>query len=155
MSDFKEYKPVEPEYNVQAAVENMKEAYWSNEPGKFAKIFTDAEAIIISAICHHGYTLCKETTEGDCISREALKEEVYTWGYDYDKEDFIKAIDNAPPVELNDAFFSGYAKGLDDAKSDIITLIANEYTSHGEMVPNWLLIGETKVVDRQKKGSEE
>ena len=36
----------------------------------------------------------------DLISREALKNEVDTWGCnDYDKYDFIEAIDNAPTVK--------------------------------------------------------
>lgn len=62
MSKFKRYKPLEPEYNVQVAVENLRKAYCSNEPEKVAKDFTKAEDIIISAICHGGYTLCKEIT---------------------------------------------------------------------------------------------
>ena len=61
MSDFKEYKPMEPEYNIQAAVENLRKAYWSNETEKVAKHFTKAEDIINSAICFQPrYTLCKE-----------------------------------------------------------------------------------------------
>lgn len=63
MSDFKEYKPMEEEYNIQAAVENLRKAYWSNETKKVAKIFTDAEDIIISSICHHGYTVSKENAD--------------------------------------------------------------------------------------------
>ena len=36
----------------------------------------------------------------DLISREALKDEINTWGCnDYDKYDFIEAIDDAPTVE--------------------------------------------------------
>jgi hypothetical protein len=36
----------------------------------------------------------------DLISREALRNEIDTWGCnDYDKYDFIEAIDNAPTVE--------------------------------------------------------
>ena len=36
----------------------------------------------------------------DLISREALRNEVDTWGCnDYDKYDFLEAIDNAPTVE--------------------------------------------------------
>lgn len=58
--EWKEYKPLELDYNVQCAVENLKTAYWSNEPEKDAKNFTEAEDIIISAICHHGYTVCKQ-----------------------------------------------------------------------------------------------
>jgi hypothetical protein len=41
-----------------------------------------------------------ERPQGDCISREALKDEIYTWGCnDYDKHDFIEAIDDAPTAE--------------------------------------------------------
>lgn len=58
--DIKKYKTLELDYNVQCAVENLKTAYWSNEPEKDAKNFTEAEDIIISAICHHNYTVCKE-----------------------------------------------------------------------------------------------
>jgi hypothetical protein len=36
----------------------------------------------------------------DLISREALRNEIDTWGCnDYDKYDFLEAIDNAPTVE--------------------------------------------------------
>ena len=90
---------------------------------------------------------------GDCISREVLKDITYINKGNFNTVEGIREwIDNAPPVEPNDDFYSGYVKGLGDAKSDIITLIANEYTSHGELIPNWLTIGETKVADRQKKG---
>lgn len=58
--EIKKYKPLEPDYNVQCAVENLRAAYWSNEPEKVAKNFTEAEDIIISAICHHGYAVCKQ-----------------------------------------------------------------------------------------------
>lgn len=51
-----EYKPAEMEYNIQAAVKNLRETYWSNK-NEDAKDFTDAEDIIISAICHNGYEL--------------------------------------------------------------------------------------------------
>lgn len=94
----------------------------------------------------------------DFISREALKEELAKEIKTNDMGLWLKillVIDNAPPVEPNDDFFSGYVKGLGDAKSDIITLITNEYTSHGELIPDWLTIGETKVADRQKKGDAE
>lgn len=64
--EIKKYKPLEPDYNVQCAIENLKMAYWSNEPEKVAKNFTEAEDIIISAICHHGYTVCKQT-QGEWI----------------------------------------------------------------------------------------
>lgn len=36
----------------------------------------------------------------DLISREALRNEVDSWGCnDYDKHDFLEAIDNAPTIE--------------------------------------------------------
>lgn len=63
---IKKYKPVEPDYNVQCAVENLKTAYWSNDPQKYAKVFTDAEDIIVSSICHYGYSVCKQP-QGDWI----------------------------------------------------------------------------------------
>ena len=64
MNDFIEYNPMDVEHNVKAAVENLRKAYWSNETEKVAKHYTEAEGIIISAICHQPrYTLCKETTE--------------------------------------------------------------------------------------------
>lgn len=82
MSDYKKYKWMEPDYNVQAAVENLRKAYWSNETKKVAKIFTDAEDIIISSICHHGYTVCKETTvdtrpQGNWLITDAWPHNVY------------------------------------------------------------------------------
>lgn len=60
---IKKYKPLEPDYNVQCAVENLKTAYWSNDSRKMAMVFVEAEEIIMSAICHHGYTVCKQTSE--------------------------------------------------------------------------------------------
>lgn len=63
MSDFVEYKPMDVEHNVKAAVENLRKAYWSNDTEKVAKIFTDAESIIVSAICHDTYTVCKPDEE--------------------------------------------------------------------------------------------
>ena len=65
MNNFEEYKPLDIEYNIRVAVENLKKAYWSDEPEKVAKNFTEAEDIIISAICHHGYTVSKERTQGE------------------------------------------------------------------------------------------
>lgn len=65
MSNFEEYKPLESEYNIRVAVENLKKAYWNNEPEKVAKDFTDAEDIIIGAICLYGYTVSKERPQGE------------------------------------------------------------------------------------------
>ena len=75
MSDFVEYKPMDVEHNVKAAVENLRKAYLSNDTKKVAKIFTEAEGIIVSAICHDNYTIGKPVdTSGDLISRnDALK----------------------------------------------------------------------------------
>ena len=43
----------------------------------------------------------------DLISREALKEEIGSWGMnDYEPADFIEAIDNAPTVELFCSYLS-------------------------------------------------
>ena len=58
-----EYKVADVEHNVKAAVNNLREAYWSDESEKVAKQFTEAEEIIISAICHNSYTVCKENQE--------------------------------------------------------------------------------------------
>jgi hypothetical protein len=55
-----EYKPLDVEHNVKAAVENMREAYWSNNTEKYAKQFTDAQSIITSAICFGHFTVCEE-----------------------------------------------------------------------------------------------
>ena len=77
MNEIKEYKPLEPDYNVQCAVENLKMAYWSNEPEKVAKNFTEAEDIIISAICHHGYTVCKQP-QGEWIKQYRKSYELIT-----------------------------------------------------------------------------
>lgn len=67
MSDFKEYKIADVDYNVQSAVDNLKQAYWSNEPKKVAEEFTKAEDIIIGAICHFEYTVCKPLPQGKWI----------------------------------------------------------------------------------------
>ena len=130
MSDFEEYKPMDVEHNVKTAVENLRKAYWSNETEKVAKHFTEAEDKIISAICHLGYTVCKETTEGDLISREALKKKIreYTEPSSKLSDDCSKGItecaceildmiDNAPPVPERD-----YSQGWHDA----ITKALNE-----------------------------
>lgn len=57
--EIKEYKPLEPDYNVQCAVENLRTAYWSNDTEKYAKAFTEADQMIVSAICHYGYIVVK------------------------------------------------------------------------------------------------
>ena len=123
MSEFKEYKPMEIEHNVKAAVENLRKAYWSNETKKVAKHYTEAEDIIISAICHHHYTVCKETTEGDLISREGLKKK---FGKEcqcdcsvceHSRFDSFKGyyhcglIDNAQAVDIKDQIAGAYNEG--------------------------------------------
>lgn len=57
--ELKEYKPLELDYNVKSAVENLKTAYWSNDTEKYAKAFTEADQIIVGAICHYGYIVVK------------------------------------------------------------------------------------------------
>lgn len=57
--ELKEYKTLEVDYNVKAAVENLKTAYWSNDYEKYAKAFTEADQMIVSAICHYGYIVVK------------------------------------------------------------------------------------------------
>ena len=61
--ELKEYKPLELDYNVKSAVKNLKTAYWSNDTEKYAKAFTEAEQIIINAICHYGYIVLKGGAE--------------------------------------------------------------------------------------------
>lgn len=61
--ELKEYKPLEPDYNVQCAVENLRTAYWSNDTEKYAKAFTEADQMIVSAICHYGYIVVKGGAE--------------------------------------------------------------------------------------------
>ena len=57
-----------------------------------------------------------QKSDGDLISREALKNEVDTWGCnDFDKYDFIEAIDNAPTV--SDRYDEGYAQGYIDGST--------------------------------------
>ena len=56
---IKKYKPLELDYNVQSAVENLKMAYWNNDSEKYAKVFTEAEEIIVNAICHFDYIVCE------------------------------------------------------------------------------------------------
>lgn len=49
---------------------------------------------------------------------DALRDEVDTWGCnDYDKYDFIEAIDNAPTVPLPD-FKEGYKQAIIDGKTN-------------------------------------
>ena len=78
---IKKYKPLELDYNVQSAVENLKMAYWNNDSEKYAKIFTEAEEIIVNAICHFDYIVCKRPQgewikEGTEIGAFGIK---YTW----------------------------------------------------------------------------
>lgn len=108
--DLIEYKPLDADFNTQSAVENLRTAYWSDITIEAAKAFSKAEEIIISAICHHGYTLCKETVvkpvNGDLISRSALKKAFEDCTGDcacciHNTNDFeyCGLIDNAPIVE--------------------------------------------------------
>lgn len=57
--ELKEYKPLEIDYNVKSAVENLKTAYWSNDSEKYAQAFAEADQMIVSAICHYGYIVVK------------------------------------------------------------------------------------------------
>lgn len=135
MSDFVEYKPMDVEHNVKAAVENLRKAYWSNDTEKVAKIFTEAEDIIVSAICTDTYAVCKtdaEQPKGDSISREALKKKLEEmanneWniqvGSSKGLEDAIDVVDSAPTVEMpkhsllplagdcDEAYMRGYKHG--------------------------------------------
>lgn len=52
-------------HNAKVAVEKLREAYWSNDYEKYASQFKQAEEIIISAICHSGFTLIREDKVGD------------------------------------------------------------------------------------------
>lgn len=59
-----EYKQNDIDYNVKAAVNNLREAYWfDGECDAIKKQLFDAEDIIIRAICHQKYTLIKEENE--------------------------------------------------------------------------------------------
>ena len=124
--ELKEYKPLELDYNVQCAVVNLKMAYWSNDTEKYAKVFTDAEEIIINAICHHGYIVCKRP-QGDLISREALKKKLrlvqdFIENDENIPKEVFNLIDNAPIVAVNcndcDGYEAGYNAGIRDAYRD-------------------------------------
>jgi len=54
-------------------------------------------------------------TEGDLISREALKKAIQDNGYKHYFEIF-EIIDNAPTVEIRDNFDIGYVQGLEDGQ---------------------------------------
>ena len=113
MSDFIAYKPMDVEHNVKAAVENLRKAYWNNETEKVGRFYIEAEGIIISALVHDNYTVCKAYGDsGDCISRSALREESQTICKDCNIKtlkpelckscfmaDYLKLIDNAQAVE--------------------------------------------------------
>ena len=59
-----EYKQNDIDYNVKAAVNNLREAYWfDGECDNIKKQLFDAEDIIIRAICYQKYTLVKEESE--------------------------------------------------------------------------------------------
>lgn len=52
--------------------------------------------------------------DNDLISREALRNEIDTWGCnDYDKYDFLEAIDKAPTVEPDCLHCKQYQGGYD------------------------------------------
>ena len=88
--EIKKYKPLEHDYNVQCAVENLKTAYWSNEPEKDAKNFTQAEDIIISAICHHGYKVCKQS-QGEWITTRTMIHDGNPYCSICDEENIIRS----------------------------------------------------------------
>ena len=71
MDDLREYKPLEIDYNIQCAVDNLRTAYNSNEPEKYAKAFEKADTMIVTAICSHGYVLRNET-QGEWICNNDL-----------------------------------------------------------------------------------
>ena len=61
-----EYKKGDIEHNIKAAVNNLREAYWSGGVcDEVRSQFRDAEELIIDAICHHGYILVKEDNQGN------------------------------------------------------------------------------------------
>lgn len=60
-----------------------------------------------------------QTMNNDLISREALRNEVDTWGCnDYDKYDFLEAIDNASTVEYP-FYQEAYQTGYEEAKKKL------------------------------------
>ena len=92
------------------------------------------------------------STEGDLISRKALKEhkfiiagtsEPYAKGWN-DAIDSI--IDNAPTVDAipnkegYEMYNKGYMSGYENCKKDVIHSIAKQYSEHNELVPSWLHI---------------
>lgn len=116
MSDFVEYKPMDVEHNVKAAVENLRKAYWSNEPEKIAIAYTEAETIIVSAICHDNYTVCKtdaEQPKGDSISREALKEHKFLTPQ-------FKVVGGRRCGKTEERIVEAYQKGWNDCIDAII-----------------------------------
>ena len=80
--ELKEYKPLELDYNVKSAVDNLKTAYWSNDTEKYAQVFTKAEEIIVNAICHHGYIVCKRPKGEPVIKCKDCKYRVKEWRED-------------------------------------------------------------------------
>ena len=76
---------------------------------------------------------------GDLISREALKKEIDTWGCnDFDKYDFLEAIDNAPTVNYSfyqEAYQTGYEEGHKEGyKQAIIDGKTNYSRPQGEWI---------------------
>ena len=60
-----------------------------------------------------------QTMTNDLIRREALRNEVDTWGCnDYDKYDFLEAIDNASTVEYP-FYQEAYQTGYEEAKKKL------------------------------------
>lgn len=67
MSD--KYIPMDIDNNVRVAVKKLREAYWSNDTERYAKQFVEAKEIIISSICHHGFTVMREGGDDGCPNR--------------------------------------------------------------------------------------
>lgn len=65
------------------------------------------------------------------IDADAFTEEVDSWGCnDYDKYDFLEAIDNAPTVPLHD-FKEGYKQAIIDGKTNY-SRPQGEWIDHSE-----------------------
>ena len=110
----------------------------------------------------------KTPTEGDCISREALKDITYINKGNFNTVEGIREwIDNAPTVEPRIEYGTdgqpyklsmtngkeyerpkgtqiAWKRGYHQAKEDIAKRIKEQFNEHHELIPYWLSIGDVK-----------
>ena len=109
-------------------------------------------------LVYYGNPMNWKNVKGDLISRDALKkafEEVYPLATDeiggVVNKQIYEIIDNAPTVDVisnkegYEMYNKGYMSGYEIGKKDVIRSIAKQYSTHNELVPMWLSIGDIRM----------